>query len=209
MSKYVKNLIAEELRHRLQGVDEVLLVNTIGLDATTDTRLRAELRGKDIHVVVVKNSMAARATEGTPLAAAFEGLTGASAVCWGTSDFVGLAKEITRIARLPLYKAFQVRGGAMDGEKLSPRQVEDVARWPSREEQLGLLVGQILRPGGQLAAQLLGAGGVLASQIKEKGSGEEEAAGEGPAPQGENEGGGPSAAATQGTAAEGPAAQPG
>ena len=74
MSKYVKNLIAEHLRDRLQNVHDALLVNMVGLDANTNTRLRAELRGKNIHVMVVKNSLAARATEGTPLAPLFDGL---------------------------------------------------------------------------------------------------------------------------------------
>jgi hypothetical protein len=41
MSKYVKNLIAENLRQRLQGVGNALLVNMVGLNANTNTRLRA------------------------------------------------------------------------------------------------------------------------------------------------------------------------
>jgi ribosomal protein L10 len=56
----------------------------------------------------------------------------------------------------------------MDGETLSPDQVEEVSKWPTRAEQISMLVGQILGPGGQLAAQLAGPGGALASQIKQK-----------------------------------------
>ena len=40
--------------------------------------------------------------------------------------------------------------------------------WPSRTEQLSILVGQILSPGATLSGQLLGPGGKLASQIKKK-----------------------------------------
>ena len=47
MSKYVKNLIADHLRDRLQNVHDALLVNMVGLDANTNTRLRAELRRKE------------------------------------------------------------------------------------------------------------------------------------------------------------------
>ena len=46
MSKYVKNLIADHLRERLQNVHDALLVNMVGLDANTNTRLRAELRAR-------------------------------------------------------------------------------------------------------------------------------------------------------------------
>ncbi len=117
MSKYVKNLVAEHLRQRLQNVHDALLVNMIGLDANTNTRLRAELRSKNIHVVVVKNSLAARATEGTPLAPLFAGLAGTAAVCWGGEDIVSLAKEITKLARDDKYAPFAARGGVMDGER--------------------------------------------------------------------------------------------
>jgi len=174
MSKYVKNLVTEHLREQLQGVGDALLVNMIGLDANANNRLRTELQQKDIQVVVVKNSLAARAAAGTPLSPMFEGLTGTSAVCWGSQDMVSLTKDIVRLAKQEQYAAFQVRGGAMDGEKLSPEQVQEVARWPSREEQLAILVGQILGPGSRLAAQILGPGGQVASQVSEKGKGSEE-----------------------------------
>ena len=57
----------------------------------------------------------------------------------------------------------------MDGEQLTPERVKEISKWPSRAEQLSMLVGQILGPGSQLAAQLKGPGGSLASQIKEAG----------------------------------------
>ena len=165
MSKYVKNLISENLRERLQGVDEALLVNMVGLDANANNRLRAELSGKDIRVMVVKNSLAARAVAGTPLGMMFEGLTGTSAICWGGEDLVSLAKEVARLAKESEYAAFEARGGVMEGERLTAEQVVEVSKWPNRAEQLSLLVGQVLGPGGKLASQLKGPGGALASQI--------------------------------------------
>ena len=169
MSKYVKSLITDHLRDRLQNVHDALLVNMVGLDANTNTRLRAELRRKNIQVVVVKNSMAARATEGTPLAPLFTGVSGTAAVCWGGEDIVSLAKEITKLAKDDKLKPFEARGGVMDGEQLSAPQVEQVSKWPSRTEQLSLLMGQILSPGANLVSQLNSVGGALASQIKQKG----------------------------------------
>ncbi len=169
MSKYVKNLLTEHLRERLKGVDYALVVNMVGLNATTDNRLRRELRGKNIHVMVVKNSLARRAVAGTPLAGAFDGMTGPTAICWGGDDIVSLAKEITRLARDPKFAPFAARGGVMDGEPLTAAQVEQVSKWPSRVEQLSMLVGQILGPGAQLASQITTVGSALASQIAQVG----------------------------------------
>jgi len=168
MSKYVKNLITDHLRDRLKGVDDALLVNVVGLDVNTGNRLRSELAQKDIRLMVVKNSLARRAMAGTPLAAMFDGLTGASAVCWGGEDVVSLAKEVVRLAKDETMAPFAPRGGVMDGQRLSAEQVEEVSNWPSRTEQLSLLVGQILAPGARLAGQLTGPAAVLAGQIAQK-----------------------------------------
>ena len=178
MSKYVKNLIADHLRQRLQNVHDVLLVNVIGLDANANSRLRAELRNKNIQLIVVKNSMAARAAEGTPLAPLFADLTGTAAICWGGEDLVSLAKEITTLAKDDKFAAFEARGGLMDGECLSAPQVEQISKWPSRTEQLSILMGQILSPGAILVGQLNAVGGALASQISQKGEGADQEAGD-------------------------------
>ncbi len=169
MSKYVKNLIAGHLRERLDGVNDALLVNVVGLDANANNRLRSDLQSKDINVMVVKNSLAARATEGTLLYSMFDGLTGTAAVCWGGEDIVSLAKEVTRLAKEEEYEAFEPRGGMMDGEPLTAEQVVAVSKWPTRTEQLSILLGQILSPGANLAGQLIGPGGALASQIEQRG----------------------------------------
>ena len=66
------------------------------------------------------------------------------------------------------FEKFEPRGGVMDGEHLSPDKVKEISKWPNRQEQLSLLMGQILAPGANLVSQLLAPGGALASQIKQK-----------------------------------------
>jgi ribosomal protein L10 len=168
MSKYVKNLVAAEVRKRLTGVEDALLVNVIGLPTDKTYALRKRLRERNISLLVVKGSLARRATEGTSLAPAFEGSEGSLAVCWGSTDFVQLAKEITEIQQDVQYEKFELRGGVMDREKLSADRVKDISKWPSRTEQLSILMGQVLSPGANLLSQLTSPGGALASQIKQK-----------------------------------------
>ena len=167
MSKFVKDLITKEVSGRLDGVQDCVLANVIGLDANSTVELRKRLREKDISVLVVKNSLARRAAEGTTLAPAFEGLQGTAAVLWGAEDFVSLVKEVVELDKDDEFEQFKARGGAMDGEKLTPERVHEISKWPSRTEQLSMLVGQILGPGSQLSAQLKGPGSKLASQVKQ------------------------------------------
>jgi large subunit ribosomal protein L10 len=174
MSKYLKDLISKDIASKLDGVTDALLVNVVGLDANQTVTLRKQLREKGIQLMVIKNSMAARATEGTSLAPAFDGLEGAVAIVWGSEDIISLAKEVVALDGDKEYEAFKACGGVMDGEALTAERVKEVSKWPSRGEQLSILAGQILSPGADLAAALLGPGKALASQVKSKSEEESE-----------------------------------
>ena len=178
MSKFVKQLITDGVSKRLDGVQYLMLVGLTGIDANKNKNLRANLADKGISLMVVKNSLARRATEGTPLAPAFENMSGAYAICWGASDVVTLAKELVKLTRDKTLQGFEIKGAVMDGEALSSMQAMEVSKWPTREEQISLLMGQIVGVGAKLSGQLIAMGGALASQIAQladKDGGESEA----------------------------------
>jgi ribosomal protein L10 len=202
MSKQLKDMIASDIRKRLNGVNDALLVNVIGLNSSNTFALRRELRTKNIHLLVVKNSMARRATEGTPLSRAFDDSEGSLAVVWGAEDFVSLAKELVDIHKRPEFEKCTARGGVMEGEKLTAEKVSEISKWPNRVGQISIVVGQALSPGAKLLSQIAGPGGKLLSQVKKKSEGEEASSPEA-APAAEAA---PTAAAAP-TAEKGPAAE--
>lgn len=165
MSKYVKQLVTDGVRNRLDGVQYLMLVGLTGVDANQNKNLRATLADKGIQLMVVKNSLVRRATEGTPLAPAFENMTGSYAVCWGASDVVALAKEVVKLTKDKSLQGFEIKGAVMDGEALDSAQAVEVGKWPTREEQIALLLGQIVGVGARLSGQLIALGGTLAGQV--------------------------------------------
>lgn len=174
MSKTVKEVISRDIARRLEGVSDCVVANMVGLNSKNTAALRTSLRQKKIRVMVVKNSLARLATRGTSLAPAFDGLDGTSAVFYGGEDFVSLVKVAVELDRDDKFAAFRARGGVLDGEALSREKVAEISKWPTREEQISMLVGQILGPGRTLAGQLNGPGGKLAGQIQKIGGGESE-----------------------------------
>jgi len=174
MSKYVKQLITDGIRKRLEGVHYLMLVSLSDVNANANKNLRTALAGKGIELMVIKNSLARRATEGTDLATAFEKMNGAYALCWGASDVVALAKELVKLSKDKAYKGFEIKGAVMDGEALTSTQAIEVSKWPTREEQISLLLGQIVGVGSRLSGQFLAMGGALASQIAKLGEEKEE-----------------------------------
>lgn len=165
MSKAIKDMLVDDLKARLREVGDVVVVSLGKLDAQKTTQLRQTLRKKQIHLQLVKNSLAQRAVAGTPLAPALEKAAGMLALAWGGEDVVDLAKELDRLAGVKEFEGFECRGGALDGSRLEAADVKRVAKWPTRGEQLSVLSGQISSLASVLAGQITSAGGVLAGQI--------------------------------------------
>ncbi len=165
MSKAIKAMLVDDLKHRLDGVGELIVVSLGTLDAQKTTQLRQTLRKKRISLQLVKNSLARRAMAGTPLAPAFEKAEGMLAIAWGGEDIVDLAKELDRLSGVKDFDGLECRGGALDGGRLEAGDVKLVAKWPTRTEQLSILSGQISSLGSVLSGQITSAGGQLAGQI--------------------------------------------
>jgi large subunit ribosomal protein L10 len=181
MSKQMKSMLVDDLKGRLGGVGDLIVVSLGRLDAQKTTQLRQTLRKKKIQLQLVKNSLARMAMSGTPLAPAFEKPEGMLAIAWGGEDVVDLAKELDRLAGVKDFEGFECRGGALDGARLEPADVKKVAKWPTRTEQLSLLSGQISSLASTLSGQILSAGGGLAGQIASHVEALEKAGGEPPA----------------------------
>ena len=162
MSKLVKKLVSRDIANRMEGVQDAI----VGMTGEENYNIRKTLRESGIKVMVVKRTMAARATEGTSLSPAFDDMSGSMAVIWGCEDFVSLVKAITKLVNSGKFPKLEIKGGVMDGEAMSADQVKKVSKWPSRQEQISMLVGQILSPGATLSGQLVGPARKIAGQVK-------------------------------------------
>jgi len=178
MSKVIKDMLVDDLKHRLHDVGDMIVVSLGRLDAQKTTQLRQQLRSKRIQLRLVKNSLARRAIAGTPLEPALSKAEGMLALAWGGEDVVDLAKELDRLTGVKDFEGFECHGGALDGGRLEAADVKRVATWPTRSEQLSILSGQISSLASVLAGQITSAGGVLAGQIASRVEDLEKAAGE-------------------------------
>ena len=174
MSKYVKKLMMDELRETLVGVRDLLVLDLKGVDAIADNQMRLKLREKEIQIRVVTNNLARKVFSESGLDGVGDFFKGPTAVAWGGDSVVELAKEISEWAGK--IEQLQIKGGVSDGEPISAGEVDVLSKLPSREELLGMLVGQLQGPGAQLAGLILSPGGRLAGQLKARSEEEEEGA---------------------------------
>jgi large subunit ribosomal protein L10 len=168
MSKPVKALIRKELVRRLTGVDSLAVLSLAGVDGVENNRLRREFRGKDIRITVVKNSIARQAFDEVGLTDAQGLIEGPCALVYGGdpagAGIVGILREL--LGRRRDVPALRVTGALMEGRVFGPDRVEELSRYPTRQEALARLAALILSPGGRLVAAMRGPGGRLAGALK-------------------------------------------
>jgi large subunit ribosomal protein L10 len=164
MSKYVKELMMNQLRADLDASRSFLVLNLNGLDSNSEHQFRRDLRQKSIRLRVLKNSLARRVFTGLEMDGLARFLEGPSAIAWGGAGIAELAKEIsTQIKNL---KKPTIKGGAVDGVVVGPEQVEDITKLPSREALLGQVISLLLGPARQAVALLSSPSSTLLGQLE-------------------------------------------
>ena len=178
MSKYVKELMMDQLRSDLDGSRSVLILDLKGLDAIAEHQFRRDLRKKSIRVRALKNTLARRVFSEMGMEGLSRYLEGPSVLVWGGDGVAELAKEIsTQVKNL---KKPEIKGGAVDGVVIAPNQVEDITKLPSREQLIGRVVALALAPVQRIVALANAPSGNLMGQLKtisEAAGGEEAPAG--------------------------------
>lgn len=174
MSRAVKDMMIRDIRERLRGCRDLLVVDASRLDAITDNRFRLALREQGIQILQVKNALARKALEGTAAGSLDHCLEGPSAIVWGGEDAVSLSREIAKWARE--LEPLKIKGATVDGQPLDAAAVDALSKSPGRLELLAQISGLLLSPGARLSAALLGPGGRLQGQIKKLAEGNDEAA---------------------------------
>jgi len=164
MSKKVKSMMEQELAERYRAVGEGLVVSLRGLSGLEGNELRSGLRGRQIRLNVVKNSLARRAFAGLGRAAMGEVLTGPCAIAWGGDSIVDVAKTVVEWTK-KLGKV-EIRGGFLEGRVLDGAGAAALAKLPNRRELQALAAGQVLSPGARLAGAVINPGGMIAGCIK-------------------------------------------
>ena len=144
MSKYVKELMMDQLRSDLDSGRSVLILDLKGLDAVAEYQFRRDMRKKSIRVRALKNTLARRVFSEMGMDGLSRFLEGPSVLVWGGDGVAELAKEVS--AQVKTLKKPEIKGGAVDGVVIGPGQVEDITKLPSREALIGRVVSLALAP---------------------------------------------------------------
>ena len=149
MSKFVKELMAEDLQKRFDGLTEFLVITTIGVGGNDNNEMRGALLEKGIKVSVVKNSVMRKALAALEKIEASELFAaGPCAVAHGGDSVVDVAKEVE--AWTKKLTTIEIKGAYIDGDVLGADAAKELSKMLSRAELQGQVVVLAARLDGRL-----------------------------------------------------------
>jgi large subunit ribosomal protein L10 len=154
-------VLASELEHSTSAI-----IGTFkALTASKDFDLRKTVREAGGSYHVVKNKLAAKASQGTKVEAALQGLKGVSSVAYTSGDPVALAKALSTWVKDNAEFTFKL--GIVDGKVITVEEITALATLPGKEELFSKLLFLIQSPAQRLATVINATGRDLAVVINQ------------------------------------------
>jgi large subunit ribosomal protein L10 len=164
-----KKKIIEILRQTFQQNETVLLLTFSEVTVPDLTVLRRQIREAGDGYRVVKNTLAIRAAEETPVGQLNDDFKGPTAVAYSDSDPAALAKILKEFAKD--HPGMEFKSGVVAGKAVPADGVADLADLPPRDELLAKLAYMFNAPLTRFASTLqspLRSVGVLLKQVSEQ-----------------------------------------
>jgi large subunit ribosomal protein L10 len=141
-----------ELEAAFRHAETAVLVEYQGITVPQVTELRRQIRAAGGSYRVVKNTLAKRATAGTPFEPFALHFTGTTAVVYTANDPVPMAKALTTFAKAT--PAVNIKAAVVQGRSVEPAAVGDLANLPGKPELYARLLSVLQGPARQLVTVL-------------------------------------------------------
>ncbi len=165
LSRAAKAVKVQVLTKELESSTSAIIGTFAGLTASKDFDLRKTVRAAGGSYHVVKNKLAAKASQGSKIEAALQGLKGVSAVAYTSGDPVQLAKALS--AWVKDNAEFTFKLGIVDGKVIDVAEIIALATMPGKEELFSKLLFLIQSPAQRLATVMNATGRDLAVVINQ------------------------------------------
>ncbi len=152
MKKEEKIRVVSELQGKFEKAKGIVFTDYRGLNVEEITDLRNNLRAAALEYRVVKNSLARRAAEGTPVDGAADIFSGPVGIAVGYDDPLLLVKRVLEFSKAN--EKLEIKGGLIEGAVCSVEQIKAISALPPREVQLSMLVGAMQSPLSKFAGLL-------------------------------------------------------
>ena len=140
-----KNELVSGLKNRITESPTMYLADFTGLSVKNMTDLRRRFRNAGVDFLVAKNTLALRALHEASIDTFDDVLAGPTAFVFAGNEAVGAAKVLEDFRKETENKP-TVKAGLVDGKRVTPEEVRQLAKLPTREELLGQAAGAFQGP---------------------------------------------------------------
>jgi len=152
LNREQKEAIVAEVAEVAGSAYSAIAAEYRGLTVSQMTQLRREARTNGVYLRVVKNTLAKRAMEGTDFECMQDELTGPLVLAFSQEDPGAAARVIKDFAKGN--DKLVVKIVSIGGKLLGPGDIEALAKMPTYEQAISMLMGTMLAPVQKLASTL-------------------------------------------------------
>ncbi|RMF18685.1 MAG: 50S ribosomal protein L10 [Gammaproteobacteria bacterium] len=147
-----KKAIVAEVNDTASQALSVVLADYRGVASNDMAALRAKARAEQVSLRVVRNTLARRAVEGTEFECIKDALVGPTLLAFSMEDPGAAARIFKDFAKEN--DKFEVKALAVGGELLGADQIDRLAKLPTRDQALAMLMSVMMAPVTKLARTL-------------------------------------------------------
>jgi len=144
-----KEVLIKELNEKFARARTAIVAEFSRLNVETVTRLRKKFREGGVDYKVLKNTLARRAAEGTPVAVVSGDFKGPVAIAIGYDDAVAPAKILSEFIKD--LEVIRIRSAVVEGRRTDAAGVAALAKLPGLRELRAKLLGLLQQPAGKVA----------------------------------------------------------
>jgi large subunit ribosomal protein L10 len=159
-NRKAKSKDLEKLKKTIAGNKSIFVTGYEKMTPKQDLELRKTVRGAGGEYQVVKNNLAAKASEGSNTSDLLGNLKGMTSLVFTQSDPVALAKALTKYAKDNA--AFTFKAGLVEGRVIDIKAINELANMPPKEELFAKLLYLINANATRLVSSIGGVGRNLA-----------------------------------------------
>lgn len=143
-----KKAIVAEVNETAASALSLVIADSRGCTVEEMTSLRKQAREANVYVRVVRNTLAKRAVSGTEFECADEAFVGPSLLAFSMEDPGAAARIFKDFAKE--HDSFEVRALAVSGQLMGAEQLDVLAKLPTREQALSMLMSVMQAPVAKL-----------------------------------------------------------
>ena len=148
----IKAAVIDEIKEKLNGAQSAVVIDYMGTTVEENTAMRKSLREAGVDFTVYKNTLIAKAIEGTAFEGLKEVLSGPSALAISKEDAVAPARVLAKAIKD--YNKMSFKAGVVEGVLYDAEGIKAVANIPSRDELIAKFMGSIQSPVGKFVRTL-------------------------------------------------------